>query len=424
MHNRTFWRAVSCPAGPYGWLPLILIAILFFIIGFVTWLNGPLISFVKIAFSLDDISAFFIPFVFYISYFLFAIPAGKIVTQQGLRQSLIYALSIMTAGMIVTGQFMKASSYLGALCGFLILGSGLALLQVAINPYISFLGPTDRAAQRIAIMGICNKVGGILAPIALAAFAMPHIGDFPLTYNAQNNSILQQQFISTIYWPYIGMATLLALTTLYIKCSTLPDIKISHLKNIETSVPTNSNPTLCFGVLAMFLYVGVEVLAGDAIGTYASGFHIPFRISSLFTSATLVCMLCGYLVGLICVPRHISQERALLLSCLTGFALSLLAYMTHGYISVACVALLGFSNSMIFPSLFPTVLNSTHNKTSFVSALLVMAYCGGGILPQCFVWLKSIIGFQAAFSALSCICYFVISLFILRFSKTPHHTNT
>lgn len=420
MHNRTLWRAVSCPAGPYGWLPLILVAILFFIIGFVTWLNGPLISFVKIAFSLDDISAFLVPFVFYISYFLFGIPAGKIVTKQGLRQSLIYALSIMTVGMIVTGQFMKASSYPGALCGFLILGSGLALLQVAVNPYISFLGPTDRAAQRIAIMGICNKVGGILAPVALAGFAMPHIGQLPLTHS---NPFLQKQFISTIYWPYIGMAALLALTTLYIKFSNLPDIKISDSSRTETSIPTKSNPTLWFGVMAMFLYVGVEVLAGDAIGTYASGFDIPLEISSFFTSATLVCMLCGYLVGLVCVPRILSQERALLLSCLTGFALSFLAYMMDGYISVACIALLGFSNSMIFPSLFPTVLNSTQNKTSFVSALLVMAYCGGGILPQCFVWLKSIIGFQAAFSTLSCICYFIISLFILRFSKTHHNTN-
>lgn len=420
MHNRTLWRAVSCPAGPYGWLPLILVAILFFIIGFVTWLNGPLISFVKIAFSLDDISAFLVPFVFYISYFLFGIPAGKIVTKQGLRQSLIYALSIMTVGMIVTGQFMKESSYHGALCGFLILGSGLALLQVAVNPYISFLGPTDRAAQRIAIIGICNKVGGILAPVALAGFAMSHIGQLPLTHS---NPLLQKQFISTIYWPYIGMAVLLALTTLYIKFSNLPDIKISDSSRTETSIPTKSNPTLWFGVMAMFLYVGVEVLAGDAIGTYASGFDIPLEISSFFTSATLVCMLCGYLVGLVCVPRILSQERDLLLSCLTGFALSFLAYMMDGYVSVACIALLGFSNSMIFPSLFPTVLNSTQNKTSFVSALLVMAYCGGGILPQCFVWLKSIIGFQAAFSTLSCICYFIISLFILRFSKIHHNTN-
>lgn len=418
MHNRTFWRAVSCPAGPYGWLPLILVAILFFIIGFVTWLNGPLISFVKIAFSLDDISAFLVPFVFYISYFLFAIPAGKIVTKQGLRQSLIYALSIMTAGMIVTGQFMKAASYPGTLCGFLILGSGLALLQVAVNPYISFLGPIDRAAQRIAIMGICNKVGGILAPVALAAFAMPHIESLQSSYR---NLVLQKQFISTLYWPYIGMAVLLALTTLYIKFSSLPDIKTPLSK--ECNTPTKFNPTLWFGVISMFLYVGVEVLAGDAIGTYASGFHIPLNISSLFTSATLVCMLCGYLVGLICVPRFLPQERALLLSCFTGATLSILAYMTHGYLSVACIALLGFSNSMIFPSLFPTILNSTQNKTSFVSALLVMAYCGGGILPQCFVWLKPAIGFQAAFSTLACICYFVISLFILCFSKTSRNTT-
>ncbi|KDE21444.1 glucose/galactose transporter [Acetobacter aceti 1023] len=419
MHNRRPWHAVSCPAGSYGWLPFIAVAILFFIIGFVTWLNGPLISFMKIAFSLDDISAFLVPFIFYLSYFLFAIPASKIITRKGLRQSLIYALSIMIMGMLVTAQFIKALSYPGALFGFLILGSGLALLQVAVNPYVSFLGPANRAAQRIATMGICNKIGGILAPVTLASLAIPHVEKLEFTNNLQNSLALQQKFTSAIYWPYVGMAALLALAILYIRLSNLPDIKLSDTKKsiTEPYATTQLPSAVWMGVMAMFLYVGIEVLAGDAIGTYASGFQIPVRISSLFTSATLVCMLCGYLLGLVCVPRVFSQERALMLSCIIGFGLSILAYITHGYVSVACIALLGFANSMIFPSLFPTVLKNAPNNASFVSALLVMAYCGGGILPQCFVWLKTIIGFQAAFSALSCLSYIGISMYILRFSQ-------
>ncbi|MFT8418287.1 MAG: glucose/galactose MFS transporter [Acetobacter sp.] len=418
---------IPCPAGSYGWRPLVLCAVLFFTIGFVTWLNGPLISFVRVAFALNDLAAFMVPLVFYCSYFLFSIPASLSVTRTGFKSGLVYALLIMATGMALAGQCLRGGSYPGALGGFLVLGAGLAVLQVAINPYVSFLGPENRSAQRIAIMGICNKLGGIVAPIALATLAMRHIADISatvptLTDPAQQRAV-QQTFLNAVYWPYMGMAFFLALTALCTARSALPDIHTRPEKTNEKEkdfikYPSDilSSRTL-LGAGAMFCYVGVEVLCGDAIGTYAQGFGISLDQTKFFTSITLFFMLCGYVCGLVLSPRFITQERYLALSCVCGGLLSLGAWATQGYASVACVTLLGFANSMIFPSLFPLVLKGSGRHTAQVSAFLVMAYCGGGVVPQLFVLLKPFMGFQAAFACLALVSYGLIAAY------TGHFTN-
>ncbi|MBO1324543.1 MFS transporter [Acetobacter sp. TBRC 12305] len=460
---------VACPAGAYGWKPLVLTAVLFFIIGFVTWLNGPLITFVRVAFSLDDVSSFLVPLVFYIAYFLFAIPASLAVARTGLRRGLGCALLIMAAGMAVAGQAMRAGHYPTTLAGFLVLGAGLAMLQVSVNPYVSFLGPRARGAQRIAIMGVCNKLGGILAPLVLASLAMRHIAGFASELAAQSDpqarATLRQHVLAAIYWPYIGMAALLAVTACWVVRSGLPDIDpggatptpenphATALEPAHTTPPSDTAPGIqprpspapdapapyapaapqpsrprlawqqvlsiraVLGALAMFLYVGTEVLAGDAIGTYAQGFGISLDQTRFFTSLTLSCMLLGYLAGLALSPRFITQERYLLLSCALGGVFSLMAFCTQGYASILAVSLLGFANSMIFPSLFPIVLGGAEQAAAAVSAMLVMAYCGGGIVPQVFVALEPVLGFQSAFVAITFLSYGLIAAYGVLFSK-------
>ncbi|MDE7547938.1 glucose/galactose MFS transporter [Acetobacter fabarum] len=416
---------IPYPAGPYGWRPLVLGAALFFIIGFVTWLNGPLISFVRVAFTLNDLAAFMVPLVFYFSYFVFSIPSSLSVTRTGFKNGLVYALLLMAGGMGLTGQCLHARSYPGALGGFLVLGMGLALLQVAINPYVSLLGPENRSAQRIAIMGICNKLGGIAAPVALATLAMPHMTDISATLSTLTDTdqrlSVQQDFLNSIYWPYMGMAFFLALTALWVLQSSLPEIRTDICKNnyLEKNfikiIFSSLNSRTLLGAGAMFFYVGVEVLSGDAVGTYAQGFGISLDQTKFFTSLTLFFMLCGYVAGLVLSPRLITQERYIPLSCLCGALLSVGAWATHGSISVACVTLMGFANSMIFPYLFPLALKGSGEHTAQVSAFLVMAYCGGGIVPQLFVLLKPVMGFQAAFVCLSLFSYILITLYAHHF---------
>ena len=423
---------IPCPSGSHGWRPLVLSAVLFFIIGFVTWLNGPLISFVRVAFTLNDLAAFMVPLVFYFSYFVFSIPASLSVTRTGFKNGLVYALLVMAGGMALTGQCLHAGSYSGALGGFLVLGAGLALLQVAINPYVSFLGPDSRSAQRIAIMGVCNKVGGIVAPIALATLAMRHVADIsatlPTLTNPDQRLAVRQAFLNTIYWPYMSMAFFLALTAMWVARSSLPEIRTDICKNndlkknfIQTLFKSLNSRTR-LGAGAMFFYVGVEVLSGDAVGTYAQGFGIPIDQTKFFTSLTLFFMLCGYIAGLVLSPRFIPQERYLSLSCLCGALLSLGAWSTQGYISVACVTLLGFANAMIFPSLFPLALKGSGLHAPQVSAFLVMAYCGGGFVPQFFVLLKPVLGFQTAFTCLALLSYGLVAIYAHHFTDRGFNT--
>lgn len=419
----TYSKPDLCPAGSYGWTPLALTALLFFVIGFVTWLNGPLISFVRVSFSLDDKAAFLIPLVFYFSYFLFAIPSSWIVQRIGLKRSLSVALGIMALGMACTGQFMATGLYHGALVGLLSVGSGLALLQTAVNPYVSFLGPLHKAAQRIAIMGICNKFAGILAPVTLAFFVMGSIQDVATHASQMTDPIAREallhQFVQSIYWPYLTMALFMVLTAIAVSLSSLPDIHAPEKSDTATREDTRSkfitiitSPRILCGIIAMFLYVGVEVLAGDAIGTYAQDLGLSLNQTRFFTALTLTGMLVGYCLGMLCTPRFCSQERYTLYCCIAGGFLSLMAFVAHGYGAVLCLALLGVANAMIFPGLFPTVLKNTGALAPLVSALLVMAYCGGGVLPQLFVGLKTIFGFQGVFTSLTLCGYGFIALYM------------
>ena len=147
---------------------LFVIGILYFVFGFVTWLNGTLIPFLKIACELSDFLAYFVTFAFYISYFVMALPSSFILEKTGFKNGIAIGLFVMAIG---SALFIPASyerSYILFLIGLFILGTGLSLMQTAVNPYVTILGPIESAAKRISIMGICNKFAGIIAPLLLA----------------------------------------------------------------------------------------------------------------------------------------------------------------------------------------------------------------------------------------------------------------
>jgi fucose permease len=170
-------NTVAAATTPSRTLAVITIGVLFFIFGFVTWLNGPLITYVKLAFDLDDVNAFLVPMAFYLSYFFLALPASWILARTGMKRGMALGLFVMAVGAAMFGQFATMRIYPGALTGLFVIGAGLALLQTAANPYISILGPIESAAQRIALMGICNKVAGILAPLLIGTVVLHGIGD-------------------------------------------------------------------------------------------------------------------------------------------------------------------------------------------------------------------------------------------------------
>lgn len=402
--------------GAYGWTPLIVAAAIFFAMGFVTWLNGPLISFVRVAFSLSDVNAFFVPLVFYVSYLFFSIPASIVASKVGLKRGLATSILIAAVGVALFGQFIAAHIYYGALAGLLVLGAGLSLMQVVINPLVSLLGPATHAAKRIAIMGICNKFAGMLAPVALATLVMRNIGTVAERAQAAppaERDALLGHFVHAIYWPYLGMAGVLVLLSLLVVAAPLPQLEAPPL----TTGATNRlfKPHLVLGVTVLFLYVGVEVMAGDAIGTYGLGFGLPLDETKFFTTLTLGAMLVDYIAGFLIVPRFIPQERYMALSCILGIILTALAFLTHGYTSVLCIALLGIANAMIMPTIFPIAIRGAGAATPLASAFLVMAYSGGAIIPQLYVQLKPYVGFQGMFALIVIPSYLAIMAYALRY---------
>jgi glucose/galactose transporter len=399
----------------------VIIGMLFFIFGFVTWLNGPLIAFVKLAFDLDDVNAFLVPMAFYLSYFFFALPASWILRRTGMKKGMALGLFVMAIGAATFGQFTTVRVYSGALTGLFVIGGGLALLQTAANPYISILGPIDSAAQRIAVMGICNKAAGILAPIVLGALVLHGLDAFEQQVNAAANpaarDALLDAFAAQIHLPYLVMAGILALLAVWVVRSPLPEVHASQ-DNADRTTGGHAGvfrfPHLWLGVLCLFVYVGVEVMAGDAIGTYGQGFGLPLSQTRFFTAFTLAAMLLGYLAGLVLIPRFVSQQRYLAVSAVFGVLLAAAAFVTHGYVSVMCVAALGFANAMMWPAIFPLAIRGLGRYTEIGSAILVMGIVGGALIPQVFVHLKQHIDFQYAFTAIMVPCYVYILYYGLR----------
>lgn len=401
---------------------IVTVGVLFFIFGFVTWLNGPLITFVKLAFDLDDINAFLVPMAFYLSYFFLALPASWILRGTGMKKGMALGLFVMAVGALAFGQFATMRIYPGALTGLFVIGAGLALLQTAVNPYISILGPIESAAQRIAVMGICNKTAGILAPLLLGALVLRGIGDFAdkvAAADATTKQVLLNEFAAKIHLPYLIMAVLLALLAVWVMRSTLPEVKADEVNAESAAIPGKKSgifhfPHLWLGVLCLFLYVGVEVMAGDAIGTYGQGFHLPLDETKFFTAFTLAAMLLGYLVGLVAIPKFISQERYLGVSAVLGVLFSLTALLTQGYVSVGFVAALGFANAMMWPAIFPLAIRGLGRYTELGSALLIMGIAGGAVLPQIFAHLKNHYDFQSMFCAIMVPCYLYIFYYAVR----------
>ncbi|TWB64064.1 sugar MFS transporter [Nitrospirillum viridazoti] len=400
---------------------MVVIGVLFFIFGFVTWLNGPLITFVKLAFTLDDVNAFLIPMVFYLSYLFLSLPSSWVLRRTGMKKGMGAGLFVMAVGAALFGECATIRVYPGALAGLFVIGAGLSLLQTAANPYISILGPIDSAAQRIAVMGICNKVAGMLAPVAIGALVLSGIDTLDQQVKAaptpEAREALLSAFAAKIHLPYLAMAALLALLAVWVVRSPLPEISADSNAGGESrdgdTPPLSRIPHLWLGVLCLFLYVGVEVMAGDAIGTYGHGFDLPLDETKFFTSFTLAAMLAGYLGGLVLIPRVLSQERYLALSAALGVVLTIAAYATHGYASVACVAALGFANAMMWPAIFPLGIRGLGRHTEIGSAFMVMGIAGGAVLPQLFVQLKQHFPFQAVFLALMAPAYLYILFFAL-----------
>jgi len=410
------------------WQSIIIIGFLFFIFGFVTWLNGALMPFLQTACEITPFEASLVTMAFYIAYFFMALPSSFVLKRTGYKNGLFIGLMIMSLGALIFIPAAYTRIYGIFLTGLFVLATGLALLQTAVNPFITIIGPVESAASRISIMGICNKLAGFISPLVLASLVMHGMDKFKeenlniLSVEAKGS--LLNELASRLVGPYAVLALLLVIFAILIKYSPLPDkVEVDEDENesimdfIKQIPSALKIPHVLLGIIALFLYVGVEVMAGDSLTQFGKNLQLDY--APKLTSFTMAFMVIGYILGIALIPKFISQSKALVASAVLGILFAIgastssvndsnLFGTTFGWInhllnvniplipnSVFFVTLLGLANALMWPAIWPLVINGLGKYTKIVSALLIMGIVGGALIPPFYAKLgQSSLGFQ------------------------------
>jgi FHS family L-fucose permease-like MFS transporter len=388
-----------------GSRPIVIIGALFFIFGFVTWMNSVLIPYLKLACELNNFQSYLVAFSFYISYFVMAIPSAKILKISGFKNGMALGLLVMAVGALIFIPAALSRTYVFFLIGLFVQGTGLAVLQTASNPYITILGPPESAARRISIMGICNKVAGAIAPIILGAITLTNADELKsmlVTMTVSQKADALNALAARVIIPYIVIVIVLVVLSVQVYFAHLPEIDTDHEDDAIALANTGKStvfqfPHLLLGVLAMFLYVGVEVMAGDTIISYGASQGIALSTAKFFTTCTLVSMVIGYIAGIICIPKFFSQQAALQVSAILGAIFAMVAIFTNGYVSVLFIALMGLANSLMWPALWPLAITGLGRFTKIGSSLLIMGIAGGAVIPLLYGRLADVVNPHQAY---------------------------
>ncbi|MEJ2901152.1 sugar MFS transporter [Pedobacter panaciterrae] len=386
--------------------PLIIIGVLFFIFGFVTWLSAVLIPYLQIACELNNFQSYLVAFAFYISYFVMGVPSGWLLKATGFKKGMSLGLLLVAAGSLLFIPAALNRQYAIFLLGLFVQGAGLTVLQTASNPYVTILGPRESAARRISFMGICNGIAGAMAPVILGAVILNDADALKSKLGSLNGAqklVELNGLAAKVILPYAIITLVLIALSAVIYFSALPEIDEEELDAAENDLEKSTKtsvfqfPHLIIGVLVLFGYTGVEVIAGNSIIGYGAYQGIPLTMAKFFTSFTLISMLAGYLIGIICIPRYFSQETALKSSAVLGIVFTVLAMFSTGLTSVVFVALLGLANSLMWPSIWPLAISGLGKFTKAGSSLLVMAISGAAVLPLLYGYLADHMNPQQAY---------------------------
>lgn len=377
-----------------------IIGLVFFVIGFVSWVNSILIPYFKIACELTHFQSYFVAFAFYIAYLVMSIPVAYLLKKVGYKKGMMCGLIFLATGAMIFVPAALLRTYGIFLAGLFAMGTGLAVLQAAANPYITIVGPIESAARRMSIMGICNKFAGIISPLIFAAVVLGSsqgtlelIESGSLVGEAKDAAL--KELLHAVILPYSILSLLLLGIGLFIRFSSLPDLNPEN----ETADIAAANskkksvlqfPYLVLGVLALFLHVGTQVIAIDTIINYAGSMGLGLLDAKFFPSYTLTATIIGYSLGIILIPKYLSQKNALIICTILGLLLSLgvifadatvVLFGHEANLSIWFLASLGFPNSLIYAGIWPHAIRGLGRFTKIGSSLLVMALCGNAILP-------------------------------------------
>ncbi|MEP7108068.1 MAG: sugar MFS transporter [Ferruginibacter sp.] len=413
-----------------SFISILIVGLLFFIFGFVSWMNAILIPYFKIACELTNFQAYLVPFAFYISYFFMSVPSAFLLKRTGFKKGMMIGFWAMALGAFIFVPAALTRTYGIFLLGLFTFGIGLAVLQTAANPYITILGPIERAAQRFSIMGIFNKGAGIIAPLIFAAVVLKAT-DTDLfkelgAMNVNDRNVALDELIRRVILPYICVGTALFALGWMVLYSPLPEINTEQESAaLETANAGKTNifqfPHLILGAIGIFLHVGSQVIAIDTIIGYANSMHISLIEAKVFPSYTLSAQICGYILGIICIPKFIKQVNALRICTLLGLIFTLFIIYANGQvsflghsadISIWFVVLLGFANSMVWASMWPLAMEGLGRFTKLGASIMIMGLCGNALLPLFYGYLADLYNVRNAYWILfPCYLYLVFYAF-------------
>ena len=392
----------SCKQKQYL-ISLTILAGMFFIFGFVSWVNSILIPYFRIACELTHFESYFVAFAFYIAYFVMAIPSGILLKKVGFKRGIMYGFMLTALGAFLFVPAALVRQFEIFLIGLFSIGTGLAILQTAANPYVTIIGPIESAARRISIMGICNKFAGIISPLIFAALILKADDSelFSLiesgTLDAITKSAMLDELIQRVIVPYAILGVLLVLAGIGIRYSILPEINTDEQNATDEKENGHNSkksifdfPYLILGALAIFFHVGTQVIAIDTIISYANSMEIDLLEAKVFPSYTLACTMIGYILGIIIIPKYVSQTNALITCTIVGLLLSfgvvfadfnVTLFGHQANISIFLLCALGFPNALIYAGIWPLSIHGLGKFTKTGSSLLIMGLCGNAILP-------------------------------------------
>ncbi|HLR00798.1 MAG TPA: sugar MFS transporter [Sphingobacterium sp.] len=402
-----------------------ILGMMFFVFGFVSWVNAILIPYFKIACELTNFQSYLVAFAFYISYLVMSMPSSYLLSRVGYKRGIVIGFWVMALGALVFVPAAYERSYSVFLVGLFLLGTGLAVLQTVGNLYITLIGDRERAAQRISIMGICNKGAGILAPLVFSyAILRPTdnelFSQIPLMGEIARNQALDALILRVVV-PYSIEAAVLFLLGLFVSFSPLPEIKGEREEQEAAKKNVFQYPHLVMGAVAIFLHVGTQVIAIDTIINYANSMGVSILDARALPSYTLTATILGYLLGIGLIPRAVSQKRMLQICTVLGLLLSLLVCLSVGRVSwfhldldvsLWFLALLGLPNALIWAGIWPLALSGLGPHAKQGSALLIMGLCGNAILPLIYGAIADITDVKTAYWVLiPCFLYLVFYAF-------------
>lgn len=406
-----------------------IIGLMFFIFGFVSWVNAILIPYFKIACELSNFQSYLVAFAFYISYLLMSMPASYILKKLGYKNGIMVGFWIMALGAFLFVPAAYGRTYVIFLVGLFTLGTGLTVLQTVANLYITLIGERERAAQRISMMGICNKGAGILAPLIFSYVILrPHDNVLFAQLERMDEvtrAIALDELILRVVWPYTVVGGVLFLIGVLVKFSILPELDQTEAPMRRGMTKNRKGifqfPHLVLGALAIFLHVGTQVIAIDTIINYAGSMGLSLLEAKALPSYTLTATICGYLCGIVLIPKFCSQQLALKICTILGLTLAIFVCTWQGSvyflnknldISVWFIVLIGLPNALIWAGIWPLALDGLGSYAKQGSALLIMGLSGNAVLPLLYgLWADTFDVRSAYWILVPCFLYLVFYAF-------------